>query len=45
MSEQMKQKIIDDFKNGIADEWDLAVARFEIISQIIKEDKAAMEVA
>ena len=40
----MKQKIIDDFKNGVADEWDVAVARFEIIRQIVEEDNA-MEVA
>ena len=44
-SELLKQKIITDFKNGIADEWDVAVARFDIIMQIIEEDKAAMEVA
>ena len=40
----MKQKIIADFKNGVADEWDVAVARFEIIRQIVEEDNA-MEVA
>ena len=44
MSELLKQKIIDDFKNGVADEWDVAVARFEIIRQIVEEDNA-MEVA
>ena len=39
MSELMKQKIIDDFKNGVADEWDVVIARFDIIRQIIEEDK------
>lgn len=44
-SEIMKQQIITDFKNGIADEFDVAVAKFEIISKIIEEDRAVMEVA
>ena len=44
ISDLMKQKIIDDFKSGVADEWDVAVARFEIIRQIVEEDNA-MEVA
>ena len=39
MSELLKQKIIDDFKSGIADDFDVAVARFDIIMQIIEEDK------
>lgn len=45
ISDLMKQKIIDDFKSGVADEWDVVIARLDIISQIIEEDKAAMEVA
>ena len=44
-SDLMKQQIITDFKNGVIDNFDLAVAKVELISQIIKEDKAAMEVA
>ena len=43
-SDLMKQQIIDAWKKGIADEFDVAVARFDIIRQIIEEDKA-MEVA
>ena len=38
-SELMKQKIITDFKNGLADDFDVAVARLDIIRQIIEEDK------
>ena len=45
ISELMKQNVITDFRNGTIDEWDVAVARFDIIRQIVEEDKAAMEVA
>lgn len=46
ISELMKQQIITDFKNGVIDNFDLAVAKVELIRQIIEEDKnEAMEVA
>ena len=43
-SEILKQQIINDWRNGTIDEFDVAVARLDIIRQIVEEDKA-MEVA
>ena len=44
ISELMKQQIITDFRNGTIDEFDVAVARLDIIRQIVEEDKESMEV-
>lgn len=43
-SELMTQQVIADWKAGIADELDVFTAKYDIIRQIIEEDKA-MEVA
>ena len=41
----MVKSLIQDCRDGLVDELDFFIRKMDIISQIIEEDKSAMEVA